>query len=205
MEPRRDPPREQAARAHPEHKRADHEPNAGTRDARGLRPGARRARDRRGTHKPLELPSARGYRRKLRHRVGVGTAHARRRLRPHRRGANARCGSSACARRARTACLRARRARVDGACSAAASGRTQSLPWALAGLAYAALPATALVWLRSDEALGAVAVLYLLAVASTADTAAYAVGRLIGGPKLALASHPTRPGAALRQACWRRP
>ena len=68
---------------------------------------------------------------------------------------------------------------------AAASAGTQSMPWALAGLAYTALPGAALIWLRSDAALGAVAVLYLLALAATADTAAYAAGRLIGGPKLA--------------------
>jgi phosphatidate cytidylyltransferase len=41
------------------------------------------------------------------------------------------------------------------------------------------------VWLRSDQDLGAVAVLYLFAVAWTTDTASYAAGRLIGGPKLA--------------------
>ena len=57
--------------------------------------------------------------------------------------------------------------------------------WSLAGLAYAALPAFALVWLRGDPALGAVAVVYLFAVAWTTDTASYAGGRLIGGPKLA--------------------
>jgi phosphatidate cytidylyltransferase len=68
---------------------------------------------------------------------------------------------------------------------AAAGPSTQSLPWALAGLAYAALPGAALIWLRSDVTLGGTAVLYLLAVAATADTAAYAAGRLIGGPKLA--------------------
>lgn len=57
--------------------------------------------------------------------------------------------------------------------------------WSLAGLAYAALPAFALVWLRTDQALGAVAMLYLFAVAWTTDTASYVAGRLIGGPKLA--------------------
>jgi phosphatidate cytidylyltransferase len=57
--------------------------------------------------------------------------------------------------------------------------------WPLAGLTYAALPAAALVWLRGDPSLGATAVLYLFAVAWTADTASYAAGRLIGGPKLA--------------------
>jgi phosphatidate cytidylyltransferase len=58
-------------------------------------------------------------------------------------------------------------------------------PWALAGLAYAALPAAALIWLRGDAALGATAILYLFAVAWTTDTASYAAGRLIGGAKLA--------------------
>lgn len=64
----------------------------------------------------------------------------------------------------------------------AATGRAG---WSLVGLAYAALPAFALVWLRSDLSLGATAVLYLFAVAWTTDTASYAAGRLIGGPKLA--------------------
>ena len=57
--------------------------------------------------------------------------------------------------------------------------------WSVAGLLYIALPAAALVWLRGDEALGAIAVVYLFAVAWTTDTASYAAGRLIGGPKLA--------------------
>lgn len=57
--------------------------------------------------------------------------------------------------------------------------------WSLAGLLYVALPAAALVWLRGDPALGAIAVVYLFVVAWTTDTASYAAGRLIGGPKLA--------------------
>jgi phosphatidate cytidylyltransferase len=65
------------------------------------------------------------------------------------------------------------------------SGASSSRVWPLAGLAYAAFPAVALVWLRGDQALGATAVLYLFAVAWTTDTASYAGGRLIGGPKLA--------------------
>jgi phosphatidate cytidylyltransferase len=52
-------------------------------------------------------------------------------------------------------------------------------------LVYAALPAATLVFLRSDGSLGLIAVLYLFAVAWTTDTASYAAGRLIGGPKLA--------------------
>ncbi|WP_425283552.1 phosphatidate cytidylyltransferase [Methyloceanibacter superfactus] len=42
-----------------------------------------------------------------------------------------------------------------------------------------------MVWLRSDPNLGLTAVLFLLAVAWTTDTASYVGGRLLGGPKLA--------------------
>jgi len=69
-----------------------------------------------------------------------------------------------------------------------ASGRN----WSLAGLAYAALPALALVWLRSDHAFGAIAVLYLFAVAWTTDTASYIAGRLVGGAKLAPSISPRK-------------
>jgi phosphatidate cytidylyltransferase len=65
-------------------------------------------------------------------------------------------------------------------------GLTSSkLGWSIAGLTYAALPAWALVWIRSDPGFGAIAVLYLFAIAWTTDTASYAAGRLIGGPRLA--------------------
>ncbi|MGA9604757.1 MAG: phosphatidate cytidylyltransferase, partial [Methyloceanibacter sp.] len=68
--------------------------------------------------------------------------------------------------------------------------------WSLGGLLYAALPAAALVFLRSAPSLGAIAVLYLFAVAWTTDTASYAAGRLIGGPKLAprISPHKTWSG-----------
>jgi phosphatidate cytidylyltransferase len=73
---------------------------------------------------------------------------------------------------------------------------SNALGWSIAGLAYAALPAWALVWLRSDQAFGAIAVLYLFAIAWTTDTASYAAGRLIGGPKLAprISPHKTWSG-----------
>lgn len=57
--------------------------------------------------------------------------------------------------------------------------------WSLGGLAYVALPAWALIWLRSDPEFGLAATLYLLAVAWTTDTASYIGGRSLGGPKLA--------------------
>jgi phosphatidate cytidylyltransferase len=73
---------------------------------------------------------------------------------------------------------------------------SRTVAWSLAGLAYAALPAWALVWLRGDSDLGAIALLYLFAVAWTTDTASYIAGTLIGGPKLAprISPHKTWSG-----------
>lgn len=65
-----------------------------------------------------------------------------------------------------------------------ASDRARAL-WAVAGLVYVALPAAALIWLRSDPKFGLAAVLFVLAVAWTTDTASYVGGRTLGGPKLA--------------------
>ena len=64
--------------------------------------------------------------------------------------------------------------------------------WSVTGLLYAALPVTALIWLRGVETLGALAVLFVLLVAWTTDTASYAAGRLLGGPKLAPAISPKK-------------
>lgn len=69
--------------------------------------------------------------------------------------------------------------------------------WSLAGLAYAALPAWALVWLRSDSDLGVAALLYLFAVAWTTDTASYVAGTLMGGPKLAPSISPHKTWSGL--------
>jgi phosphatidate cytidylyltransferase len=77
------------------------------------------------------------------------------------------------------------------------SRASSHLAWSIAGMAYAGLPAFALVWLRSDKTLGAAALLYLLAVAWTTDSTSYAAGRLIGGPKLAPAISPRKTWAGL--------
>lgn len=52
------------------------------------------------------------------------------------------------------------------------------------GALYAGLPALALVWLNRGDAMGFLAVLFLLLVVWASDTGAYFAGRLIGGPKL---------------------
>lgn len=53
-----------------------------------------------------------------------------------------------------------------------------------AGALYTGIPAVALLWLRSSEPWGFVAVLFIFAVVVATDTMAYFCGRLIGGPKL---------------------
>jgi phosphatidate cytidylyltransferase len=53
------------------------------------------------------------------------------------------------------------------------------------GLVYVLLPAAALIWLRSDPSYGLTAVLFVLVVSWTTDTASYVGGRTFGGPKFA--------------------
>lgn len=64
-------------------------------------------------------------------------------------------------------------------------------------LAYAAVPAGALAFLRGDDVAGLWAILFLFAVVWATDIAAYFVGRAVGGPKLAPSISPgkTRSGA----------
>jgi phosphatidate cytidylyltransferase len=57
--------------------------------------------------------------------------------------------------------------------------------WSAGGVYYAGLPAVALIWIRGDDQYGWLAILYIFAIVWTTDTAAYAVGRIVGGPKLA--------------------
>jgi phosphatidate cytidylyltransferase len=74
--------------------------------------------------------------------------------------------------------------------------------WALAGVPYVALPILALMSLRADPDHGLTAVVWLLVVVWSADTAAYAAGRGIGGPKLAPAISPNKTWAGLGGAAF---
>lgn len=73
----------------------------------------------------------------------------------------------------------------------------KTLGWSVAGFIYSVLPAWAMVWLRGDQTYGALAVLFLFTVAWTTDTASYAGGRLIGGPKLAPRISPRKTWSGL--------
>lgn len=69
---------------------------------------------------------------------------------------------------------------------------TQRLPWVAPGLVYAGIAFFAPVLLRADEPFGLVAVLFLFAIVWSTDILGYAVGRIIGGPKLWLAVSPKK-------------
>lgn len=66
-----------------------------------------------------------------------------------------------------------------------------------AGVLYTGLPVIALEWLRSDDSFGLLAVLFVLVVVVVTDTAAYASGRTLGGPKLWPAVSPNKTWAGL--------
>lgn len=65
------------------------------------------------------------------------------------------------------------------------------------GVLYVGLPAVALLWLRSDVTFGFLAVLFIFAVVWSSDTAAFAAGRGIGGPKLWPRVSPNKTWAGL--------
>ena len=66
-----------------------------------------------------------------------------------------------------------------------------------AGVLYTALPVASLGWLRGDEPLGFSAALFVLLAVVLTDTAAYAAGRTIGGPKLMPAVSPKKTWSGL--------
>lgn len=65
------------------------------------------------------------------------------------------------------------------------------------GVMYAGLPAVSLLWLRSSEPLGFLAVVFIVLVVAATDTAAFAAGRLIGGPRLAPRISPNKTWSGL--------
>jgi phosphatidate cytidylyltransferase len=66
-----------------------------------------------------------------------------------------------------------------------------------AGVLYVGLPSVALLWLRSSEPMGFLAVLFIVVVVAATDTAAFAAGRLLGGPRLATRISPNKTWSGL--------
>jgi phosphatidate cytidylyltransferase len=64
------------------------------------------------------------------------------------------------------------------------SARPGQRTWLALGLLYSAAIAAPAIVLRSDEQLGFVAIIFLFAIVWATDTAAYLIGRRVGGPKL---------------------
>lgn len=65
------------------------------------------------------------------------------------------------------------------------------------GVFYVGLPAVSLLWLRLDAPYGLAAVLLVFAIVWSSDIAAFAAGRLIGGPKLWPRISPNKTWAGL--------
>ena len=69
--------------------------------------------------------------------------------------------------------------------------------WFASGILYVGLPCVALIWLRGDAEAGRETLIWLFVVVWAADSGAYALGRLIGGPRLAPAISPNKTWAGL--------
>ncbi len=81
-----------------------------------------------------------------------------------------------------------------GAALASRDGKASGL-WAAVGAPYLIAPSIMLVWLRLDLEAGRAVVFLLFAIVWSADTAAYFMGRLIGGPKLSPLLSPAKTWA----------
>ncbi len=69
--------------------------------------------------------------------------------------------------------------------------------WFASGILYVGIPCVALIWLRGDAEAGRETLIWLFVVVWAADSGAYAMGRLIGGPRLAPAISPNKTWAGL--------
>ena len=69
--------------------------------------------------------------------------------------------------------------------------------WFASGILYVGIPCVALIWLRGDTEAGRETMIWLFVVVWAADSGAYAMGRLIGGPRLAPSISPNKTWAGL--------
>lgn len=79
-----------------------------------------------------------------------------------------------------------------------AGARAPRAAWAIAaGVVYIGITGDAAAWLRSYAEDGSFVILWLVALVVATDVGAYVAGRLIGGPKLAVAISPNKTWAGL--------
>ncbi|HEY3911884.1 MAG TPA: phosphatidate cytidylyltransferase [Stellaceae bacterium] len=93
---------------------------------------------------------------------------------------------------------------ASGSSASGSSAPGWSAPgWAALGALWVSLPCVCLLWLARQEAGGRATLLWLLAVVWATDTGAYAIGRAVGGPRLAprLSPRKTWSGFAGGIAC----
>ena len=81
---------------------------------------------------------------------------------------------------------------VVWALARAAGGRDGPAAWLAAGVLYIGIGGLSLILLRGDDAAGQASVLFLFLVVWASDVGAYALGRALGGPKLAPAISPAK-------------
>ncbi len=67
--------------------------------------------------------------------------------------------------------------------------------WPAIGVIYLGIPTMAILWVRADPQFGLVALIFLFVVVWLTDIGAYAVGRTIGGPRLAPSISPGKTWA----------
>lgn len=81
--------------------------------------------------------------------------------------------------------------------AAAWAANRPKTPWFMAGAAYVAIPAAALVAIRAEPEFGRAALVWIIALVVAADTGGYLVGRTVGGPKLAPRISPNKTWSGL--------
>ena len=74
----------------------------------------------------------------------------------------------------------------------AAAVTRRNIPWALTGIVYVCLPIAALIWLRGVPIYGFYFVLWVFLVVWATDSAAFFVGKTLGGPRLAPTVSPNK-------------
>ena len=72
---------------------------------------------------------------------------------------------------------------IGGAFFLLARRQEARVPWAISGMAYAVIPMVALVWMRNADG-SSLVLLWMFLVIWASDSAAFIVGRVIGGPLL---------------------